>query len=192
MSISRPIATALAAAGLAGVLVFGLSACSPEPAPKPSPTPSASAEPIFASDEEALAAAVKAYEAYLAKVDALTADGGEDAESIREYVTASYADELIESLNALHESGNHTSGRSLVDRTSLVKANETGGFAKVSMYACLDVSGIRVLSEEGKDVTPSDRPERRPLQVDFESDPNDASRLLPSGTETWPGDDFCN
>ena len=58
----------VAASAAAGVLVaLLLGGCTGTPAPTASPTPSASAaEPVFASDEEALAAAVEAYEKYRA------------------------------------------------------------------------------------------------------------------------------
>ena len=52
--------------GSAGVLAVALSGCAGAPAASstPPPTASASAAPIFASDEEALAAAEAAYEGY--------------------------------------------------------------------------------------------------------------------------------
>ena len=52
--------------GSAGVLALALSGCAGAPTPTPTPPSSASAAPIFASDEEALAAAEAAYERYRA------------------------------------------------------------------------------------------------------------------------------
>ena len=66
----RPIAVLAAAFVLAA-----LSGCV-QTTEKPTPTPTAAATPAFASDEEALAAAEKAYAAYLAVLDDVTADGG--------------------------------------------------------------------------------------------------------------------
>ena len=69
MPISRPkrraprrLGAALAAVG---ALALVLTGCVGSPAPTPSPTPTEAA-PIFASDEEALAAAIEAYERYRA------------------------------------------------------------------------------------------------------------------------------
>ena len=52
---------------LAWVLALVVAGCAATPSPTAAPTPSAdAADPIFASDEEALAAAVEAYERYRA------------------------------------------------------------------------------------------------------------------------------
>ncbi|MFF2494217.1 hypothetical protein [Agromyces sp. NPDC058064] len=181
----------IAALAAAGALALALSACTPEAEPSPEPTPTTSAAPIFASDEEALAAAVAAYEAYLAVVDELTQAGGENPERIRAFAETAYAAELEESLAQLRSSGNRTSGDSSADGMELIQYDETSGGAAVSVYACLDVSEVRVLDADGVDVTPIDRIERRPLQLEFVSALDDPERLLPAGTEPWPGDDFC-
>ena len=86
MPISRPkrraprrLGAALAAAG---ALALVLTGCVGSPAPTPSPTPTEAA-PIFASDEEALAAAVKAYELYTRSVASqVTDDGGVEPERV--------------------------------------------------------------------------------------------------------------
>ncbi|MDF0512427.1 hypothetical protein PX701_02215 [Agromyces sp. H3Y2-19a] len=191
MSISRPIATALAAAGLAGVLVFGLSACSPGPGPKPSPTPTASAEPIFASDEEALAAAVKAYEAYDKVSDSIINDGGADPERIDAVVTARYAPQLRDEFVAIAEAGLRSSGVATVDSVSLVSNAERDGLATVSIYFCRDLSDARVLDKTGADVTPEGREERVPSQGFFVSDAPGSQTLLVDEVTRWSGENFC-
>ncbi|MFF2275716.1 hypothetical protein [Agromyces sp. NPDC058126] len=183
--------TRVAALAAAGALALVLSACAPEADPSPAPTPTASGAPIFASDEEALAAAVEAYEVYLAVVDELTQTGGENSERIRAFAESAYAAELEESLAQLRLSGKRTSGDSSVDGIELIEYEDRSGGAAVSVYACLDVSEVRVLDADGVDVTPSDRIERRPLQLEFVSALDDPERLLPAGSEPWPGDDFC-
>lgn len=191
MSISRPIATALAAAGLAGVLVFGLSACSPEPGPKPSPTPSASAEPIFASDEEALAAAVKAYEAYSFASAEVAEEGGTHPERIDEFVSEEFAATVHDEMEALSAGGGHLKGRLSFDTVSLVERNEGDGVATVSIYLCRDVSEVRAISSEGNDVTPGDRQERVASQAFFVSGPGQPTVLVVDGVDKWSGTDFC-
>jgi hypothetical protein len=192
MSISRPIATALAAAGLAGVLVFGLSACSPEPAPKPSPTPSASAEPIFASDEEALAAAVKAYEAYAEVSDAITADGGDRPERIDPFVTPEFAKAAHDEFAAFEAAGVSSKGAISIDTVSLVQHSERDEVAKVSIYLCRDVSETALLGPDSQDITPTDRQERVPSKADFVSSETGSPELRVDGIEKWSGDNFCS
>lgn len=191
-SHTRRAVAAIAAAGVAGVLVLVLVGCTATPAPTPTPSPSASAaEPIFASDEEALAAAEAAYDRYLATVDQLTQDGGQDPDRIRPVVADGYLEELIESLSSLRDSGNRTSGTTKYDSMKVLEHNEKGGVAEVSVYVCLDVTEVRVLDANGTDVTPEGRDERRPLQAFFESAAVGSDELLPSGSESWSGDDFC-
>ena len=64
---------------VAGVAIGALllSGCLPQQ-PTATPPPEATAAPIFASDEEALAAATAAYAAYLAMSDQILKDGGKD------------------------------------------------------------------------------------------------------------------
>lgn len=195
MSLSRPTRRtrplAGAALAAAGALALLLSGCAGD-APAPSPSPSAdAAEPIFASDEEALAAAVQAYELYIETVDQLTQDGGEQPERIRDVVDDQYVQELLDSLQRLKESGNHTTGDTKFDQLKLVERTEEGGSAQVTAYVCIDVSGVRVINAAGDDVTPPDRAPRRPLQAIFVSSSDEPSKLLPSGSEKWTGDDFC-
>ncbi|MFD5864727.1 hypothetical protein ACFWGP_07245 [Agromyces sp. NPDC127015] len=188
MSISRPIATALAAAGLAGVLVFGLSACSPEPAPKPSPTPSASAEPIFASDEEALAAAVKAYEAFEELSYTIAADGGKDPGRIEQVATPRYSEQLEAEFAQYLEAGIHADGETHLGSYELVEYDERGDRVEVSLYLCSDVTDVRVLDEAGADVTPEDRRDVTPLQAFLVGDDE---HLLVDKVDLWSGTDFC-
>ncbi len=60
---------------LVALAVLLLSGCLP-PQTTVTPTPEATAAPVFASDEEALAAATAAYAAYLAMSDQIFAEGG--------------------------------------------------------------------------------------------------------------------
>src|SRR5690606_919779 len=69
------------------LITLVLAGCTqPDPMPTPPPTPSAA--PVFASDEEALAAAEEAYGKYLETVDAILADGGSNAERLKPLVTS--------------------------------------------------------------------------------------------------------
>lgn len=196
MSLSRPmrrsrprVGAALAAAGALALL---LSGCAGD-APTPSASPSAdAAEPIFASDEEALAAAESGYLTHLALVDQLTASGSTDVVGLDEVATPSYAAGIKESLQRLNESGTRTQGETRFDSTGLIERFESEGAATVNVYLCLDVSNVRVLDSAGQDVTPTERQERAPVQVEFvSSSVGDPTHLVVSGAQAWSGDDFC-
>ncbi|MFC9561036.1 hypothetical protein [Agromyces sp. NPDC056965] len=196
MSLSRstrwPRPSARAALAAAGAVAVLLSGCA-RAVPAPSPSPSAdAADPIFASDEEALAAAVEAYEAHLAIVDQLTAAGVADTSQLDEVASPSYARGLEDSLQRLQESGTRTQGDTLFDNAGLVEKVEADGVATVSVYLCLDVSGVRVIDAAGADVTPPERLNRAPIQVEFESSSVKApAQLVVSGAQSWSGEDFC-
>ncbi len=188
---ARAGAGGAAAAALAVALLLGSCTGAPGPSASPSPSPTEDAAPIFESDEEALAAAVEAYGAYLAVIDDVGHAGGEDSQRVRSVASAEYAEELIESFERLKEGGLHTDGRTSFDRPKLAETS-TGRTATVSMYLCYDVSDVRVLNTSGQDVTPADRPERTAIQVHLESAPAQPQTLIVEGSETWRGEDFCS
>ncbi|MEF3405440.1 hypothetical protein [Agromyces sp. CCNWLW203] len=187
---SRP--GAFAALAAAGALAALLSGCAGG-APTPSPSPSAdAAEPIFASDEEALAAAEAGYSEHLALVDLLTAAGGADVAGLDDVATSEYAANIKESLQRLQESGARTEGSTRFDSAGLIEQFDSDGAATVDVYLCLDVSEVRVLDASGKDVTPTDRKDRAPIQVELVSaSAGDPAHLLVAGAQSWSGDDFC-
>ncbi|MGB3413465.1 MAG: hypothetical protein WBA28_01980, partial [Microbacteriaceae bacterium] len=83
---------ALFALAVLSALFLG-TGCSPEVGLPPVPRPSV--EPLFASDEEALAAVVEHYQEYLAVSDEVYADGGANPERLKPYVSAErYEEEL--------------------------------------------------------------------------------------------------
>ncbi|MGW9629121.1 hypothetical protein ACWGST_00285 [Agromyces sp. NPDC055520] len=181
---------ALAAAGAIALLMSGCTGA--DPAPSPSPSPSADAAgPIFASDEEALAAAVEAYEAYREVSDTILIQGGEEADRIDTVVTTEFAPKLHEEYAAIEDLGLSSSGPSSFDTTSLVEWRTVDGVAEVSIYLCRDVSGSRVIDANGTDVTPAQRPDRIASQAFMVSAPGEPALLIVSGVNAWSGDDFC-
>lgn len=149
----------------------------------PPPTPSPQA-PIFASDEEALAAAEAAYAAYAAVDAAILADGGKGSDRIKDHVSATYEPTVLKAYAQIAEGGLVVRGEGSVERARLIEANRE----VVQIYACLDVGGTVVLNAEGVDVTPPERPLRTPVRLRFVPD---GDRLLLDGSEKWDGDDFC-
>lgn len=194
MPISRPRRSAprrlAAAVATAGALALALSGCVGAPAPTATTSASSSAEPIFASDEEALAAAEAAYERYSRVLNEVAADGNQNPERVRIAVTEGYSSEVEGLFQDLSQRGLRIEGMSTVDSLKLVERFEGDGDAHVVVLLCSDVSQTRILNSEGADVTPSTRPDRSAIQATLVSSPDDPRTLLTDEEDPWTGD-YC-
>lgn len=195
MPISRPRRSAprrlAAAVATAGALALALSGCVGAPAPTATTSASSSAEPIFASDEEALVAAEAAYEAYRAASAQITADGGADPNRIDSTVTPDYAASLHDEFETIDELGLRMVGSSRVEQVKLADAAYEDAPAEVSIYLCRDVTEVRIIGPDGADVTPADRDNRTPIQAFLVSAADDERRLVVDKVELWSGNNFC-
>ena len=184
------------AAVLSCALLLGTAACaSPDgDAPRASTTaPSAAAtdEPIYASDEEALAAAVEAYEAYSEMSNRIANAGGEGSESIATLVTEDVNEALQAEFAAIREGELRTVGTTIV-YGGLLEAWETSeAEIEASALFCRDVSGTRVVRKDGSDATAPDRDVIQAVRVTFVSGPGNPNDLLISGVERWQDESHC-
>ncbi len=182
--------SALPLVALACAVSLLLSGCVPED-PVVVPPAEQTVEPMFATDEEALAAATDAYKAYLEMSDLIAQEGGKDPERIAPYVTNSALEDQTSQFSPFQESSLRTVGATAFDGMKLQQFSELQpGRAEVVTYVCLDVSAVQVINSSGKDVTPQSRDNRLPLEVEFENQ-GQRGKLLVSRSETWPGSDFC-
>lgn len=189
--LPRPARVAIAVS--AAALALGLSACAPS-SPEPSPTPPSTtdaAAPIFESDEEALQAAVEAYERYVEVSSAIGADGGENPERIEEVIDEAILEDALADFEEIRTRQVRTEGASTYDSVSFVQRSESDSRATVELRLCRDVNTLRIIDANGADVTPTDRAERVPTQVIAVSSPGSPDQLVIGDLETWPGDDFC-
>jgi len=170
-------------AAAAAVLLVTMTGCG-DPVVPPSPSPTPTATPVFASEEEALAAAVAAYGRYLEVSDAIATDGGHDVGRLEGLVTLQQYQQAAADFDELASSGRHMNGRSSFDSVAIQQFRDTN----VSVYLCLDVSAVRVLDGAGIDVTPSDRESRIPLDISFAV--ADGSLLLDT-SDVWEGNGLC-
>lgn len=187
------LAAAVAAGAAGAALAMALSGCSADVEPTAAPTPSTSSDaaPIFASDEEALTAAVAAYEAYAEASRTIVADGFTNPDRVDAFVTDEYAPTLHEEFESFSSAGYRFDGESTTDSTSLVSRSESSGIAEVSIYLCQDVTNVQVLDSNGNNVTPSDREDRVPSQAFLVSSDTDPRTLLVNEIVRWSGEDFC-
>jgi hypothetical protein len=164
-------------------------------APIAVPTQAAPTEtpPVFASNDEALAAATAAYAHYSTEVDEFLANTDRGpVVTVGSLVSERYEREVLAGLDDFAKSGNVGRGVSTFDTISLVSYSDVlAGHAQVDLYLCSDFSGIRVFDASGTDVTPAGRPERVPLQVGFVSSKGEPAKLLIDREDSWSGQNFC-
>ncbi|WP_460569709.1 hypothetical protein [Humibacter soli] len=173
----------MTAAALALLTAAALAGCA-TPEPSPTPTTRATSAPLFASDAEALAAATKAYAAYLKVSDEISHDGGRNPERIKPYVTkAEYANESA-SFTSLAEKTWHAAGTTSFDKLTLAKV----GPRSIDAYVCVDVSKVRLLDPSNADVTPQSTSERQPIDLGFDSVDG---VLRVSRSRVWESTGYC-
>ncbi|MGV8883809.1 MAG: hypothetical protein ACOH19_16800 [Rhodoglobus sp.] len=185
--------TPILAAGIAAALAITLSGCFGD---TPSYTPAAepTAAPLFASDEEALAAAEEAYRAYYEVSDQILNDGGNEPERLLKVATQQVVEFESESFTAFRESGYRSAGATVVDsvRFQAYDALATYPEAIVTIYACIDVSETDVLDKSGTSVVEPGRQERLPFEVTFTAQAGASPfNLVVSGEEQWNDSNLC-
>jgi hypothetical protein len=171
-------------------LLLALAACVPT-GTGGSPTPSTSATPVFASDAEALAAAEKAYAAYLKVSDQIFIDGGKDPERLLDVTTRSLYSTELEGFQNAAEKGWHSTGGSRADNFSLQSYNASDESRIVTIYLCSDVSAVDVRDATGASVVSANRPARTPFEVSFAFKKGATADLLVATKEVWTGGGVC-
>ena len=172
------------------LLALALAGCT-ESTRLPPPEPPAAGEPLFASDEEALAAATAAYEEYLAVSNAVTGDPQSSIAQLESKTTPTYFESVSDSVSQLREQGLKSSGTTEIAKVALQQHSESESEVLVVLYLCLDVSGTRLIDSGGNDVTPVDRRDLVPLEVTFVSEVS-VPNLLLDESEVWPEGAICD
>jgi len=185
-----PARSRVAVLCLATLAVFVLAGCSNSARPAP---PQASlvveAMPMFASDEEALAAAELAYANYIEVSDQIARDGGANPERLEPYVSADIYRQQLAEYKDVQAKELRTSGGSTFDSFKIESYDEASG--EIRAYVCLRTAGITVLNSASMDVTPVGRNNDLPLQVVFLIPANPNSLVSISQSDVWSGTNFC-
>jgi hypothetical protein len=171
-----------------GVVTILLTGCAPTPVvitPKPSP----SSSPVFASDEDALAAATEAYKKYTQAVDLAlsTHDIAALADAASDEAMAQVRDRVAE----YEASGEHQQGMTTVGSTSLATTGtvlDPGD--SMQMYACIDLSDVDIRDSEGVSEVQSDRPTLVPMIIELAWQESTNS-LVVTSEELWGGHGVC-
>ncbi len=170
----------LLAATLLAVLV--LTGCTTPASPTP-PPPSPEPTPVFASDEEALAAAEKAYAAYIATVDAILRDGGSSPERLQPLVAADLYERELAGFEEMSSKGWRGVGQRTFELTLQQYSN-----LDIVVYSCENVSATDVVDSSGTSVVSGDRPDTYLFEVGIS---DESGRWLISSKEVWQGDSAC-
>ena len=142
------------------LLIAALTACA-EPTRLPPPEEPAARAPLFASDEEALAAATEAYEEYLAVSNAILRDGGREPERLMGLVSSRVFDVENEGYALLRDNGWRATGSIVLVQATLQQAiNNDDGSADTITYVCTSVAEADIVDSSG---VPQTDPSRQTL-----------------------------
>lgn len=183
----------LALALLASLTCVALTGCV-SPVSGATPTSSAvnpTTEPIFASDEEALAAATKAYGDYVAMSDKIAQEGGVGVERITPFVTTSYLEIERAEYDRLRADSRRMIGSTSFRPVKIQRLTSQRGMAQIEAYFCVDVSDVRVMSASEADVTPTGKFEKYPILLGMTSSKLDPKLLKLDSSEVWMGENYC-
>lgn len=183
-----PPATALAAA-LTCVLV--LSGCMPTD-DIITPPPSPSTAPIFASDEEALAAATEAYALYLAAFD--TSLSTYQSNQLEKYSDESALEDAIALVKEYQLNGERQIGNAKVGASYIATAESVLGDVHpdepVQIYVCVDLTGVDIVNSNGVSVVSANRPDIAPMFVNLKWD-RIRGHFLVTEESPWDGSIDC-
>ncbi|TFD55417.1 hypothetical protein E3T55_01285 [Cryobacterium frigoriphilum] len=177
-------------------LAVGLSGCSAatEPAPPTStPSPTTAVAPVFANDDEALAAAIEAYAAYQEMFTAVAAEGAINPERMQAVTSGSYEDLMLQDLSDARAAGLRTTGTTTFDGVMLQRVDESApsGTSVVVLYLCSDVSQVDVLDANDVSQVDADRIPRTALEVGFDWEQGRPGVLTVGSRVAWTGDGVC-
>lgn len=173
------------------ILAFGtLSGCAPSPDPAHAPSstaaPAPQPTPLFSSDEEALAAAKKAYAEYLRVSDEIAHDGGAHPERIRAVATGEALRDALKGFAEYREANAHSEGARRLDSVRL----QSISLSTVAFYVCDDVADVRVVDSSGNSLVSPTRPPQSGFVISASTSTR-ASGLLISSRDPWEGNNLC-
>ncbi|RZT62470.1 hypothetical protein EV140_0999 [Microcella alkaliphila] len=184
-SLTLRVAATLAALTLGA----SLTACADTTRIPPAPTDTGAAEPLFASDEEALAAAVEAYEEYAAVVDALLM-GREPSVPLEAVASGALVEQTLEDVAEFAELGwVITEGRQTLNPRLQSRQPVGDGGELVVLYFCEDVSQVDVIDSAGESVVNEDRDPFTPFEATIRLESGDEPLVLER--RVWEGSGIC-
>ena len=154
-----------------------LTGCGGSEPPVPTPTPAPTA--AFASEEEALAAAVEAYGRFTSVSDEIGQAGGIGSERLLAVAAGDFMVGTVDGYRDWNEKGWRQIGSKTFHDVSIQSIFSNG----VVVYLCEDISNVDVVDSAGASVVSATRVDTYFFQVELEMSPED--RLLVTGRERW-------
>ena len=188
--LRRRTATLFAVTAALAVVMCG---CVPEePLPSAAPT-STRGEAPFATDDDALAAAQKTYEEFMAVANQIMAEGGASPERLDAIAAPELAAAEKEGIDDFAARKLTVDGSSTVSAAKLQSytPDAKDGLAIVRAYFCINVSAVDVLDENGASAVQPTRPDTTPFEVVFDLDEYDPPHLIVSAKTVWGGEGIC-
>jgi hypothetical protein len=144
---------------LALATVVGLSAgCQPEPAPTPT-------APVFASEDEAFAAAEETYRAYVDALNQVDLSDPETFEGVYEWTTGEANAGARKTFTQMHADGWVVDGPTVIDLVE--PSTEQPEDESVSLDICLNVRQVTLVDEQGESVVAPDRRDVQSMRADL-------------------------
>ncbi|MEO8094921.1 MAG: hypothetical protein ABI632_08310 [Pseudolysinimonas sp.] len=144
---------------------------------------------MFASDEEALAAAEEVYGRYLDVSDSVGASGWNDMSGLESVARDDALSDATRSAAEYAAKGWRQVGVTTFDSMVLQQSRDTGaGSIALVVYVCLDVTAADIVDKGGKSVVSTQRSDRLALEVGMD-DLDGALKI--DRSETWSGQNFC-
>jgi hypothetical protein len=173
----------------AAALAVSLVACADTTHIPPAPTETEGAAPLFASDEEALAAAVEAYEAYASVVDEILARRGTPDE-----LSLFTGDQLVRTtMNDVDEFLNlgwtATAPREVLNPTLQSRVPEDESAELIIIYVCEDLAKVDVVDGAGVSVVEERRNPRTGIEAAVLFDANKDAKVV--DRRVWSGSGVC-
>ncbi|WP_439565423.1 hypothetical protein [Microcella sp.] len=180
----------LALVALPLLLVVGSLAACTESTRIPPAEPPAATEPLFASDEEALAAATAAYEEFLLVSGEILQDGGQQPERLKPLVSDEVYESESQGFNVFRENSYRATGSSRLEAVVLQQhiPGEPGN-AEVQIYTCVFVGDVDVVDLSGVSVVDPQRQDFIEYEALFSS--NDDGFLRLESETVWGGGGVC-
>jgi hypothetical protein len=144
---------------------------------------------VFASDEEALAAAEEAYQRYLDVTNKVGSAGWFDTDPLREVERGTALQDELSTVEAFRTKGYKQIGLITFDSVTLQRAEASlPGQVLITVYLCLDVTDVDLVDTDGQSVIGPDRPDRQGIEADID---DVEQSLKVSRSEPWSGASFC-
>jgi hypothetical protein len=166
------------------MLVGLVVGCSAERVPNsPTDVPSVSSLTDRAS---LIAEAQSLYADYVRLSNQVSAHSGEGLNRLKPYLTTEAYDREVAALDRISARGLRTSGKARLIAFEAQAVELADG--SLTAYACVDFAHVRVLNENGTDVTPTGRVDR---QTSVPSFVREGGRLVIAENGTWSGKSIC-